>query len=81
MSLCTNGNDGKGCNYASDFSTFRHGCAYQSHVLKIYALSNNKCPKFSPFMQPNGDSVEQIMHYCDPYAQADIDRLEKVNHD
>lgn len=67
MSLCT---DGNGCNFAMDFDTFRHGCAYQSHVLKKFALSNYRCPKFTPFMTVNGDNNEQIIRFSDPQASA-----------
>lgn len=77
MSLCTEGNDGKGCNY--HIEGFRYSCCYESHTLKMYALANRRCPKFSPFMQPNGDTTEQIMNYCDPYAASDIKTFEKEN--
>lgn len=65
MSICTDGKDGKGCNYAQDHDAFRHGCAYESRELKMFALTHYRCPKFSPFMQPNGDTTEQIINFSD----------------
>lgn len=71
MSICAN------CHYLSD--AFSLGCAYQSSLLRKFALSNGWCPKYSEEGNHNEDRLETILRFSDADVEAEVSkrRMEK----